>query len=178
MKRSVNETISSKKWLLIILIHAFGYTVIYGFTAGPLMFPYNMSRSFLQNMTVFLTCYMLVQYVLLQLLVGGKLCGRRCHLRMCALDAGISGLIVVLTLILPVESNYLWIKNFGFMANGIGLSFVLLSTAIAFLRTRRLRAAQSCSATESKKSMLNLQHAAHTPFEFVNGEFSGDDSAQ
>ena len=171
MTTSINGTITSKKWLLVVLIHAFGYTLIYLFSLGPLAFPYDKDRLLLQNILYFLACYMLAQYVLLQILVGGKWCGRRCHFRMCMLDAGISAIFVVLILIMPAVES--WIKHFCLIYHVIGLGPVLLSTIITLFRTRHLSAPtkQDCTAN-------NTQHDARNAFDFVNLEDTNRDSAE
>lgn len=173
MKLSGNEMISSKKWLMIILLHAFGYTLVYAFSVGPIFFAYTGQHTAqnLRDYTYFFACYMLAQYVLLQILVGGKWCGRRCHFRMCLLDAGISAISVILILIMPAEEN--WMKRFGLAYHAIGLGSVLLSTAITQIRTRHLSAPtyQDCTSN-------NTPHDALNTFDFVNLEFTDRDSAE
>lgn len=170
MVTSNHGTISARKWLLVVLIHAFGYTLIYLFTLGPLAFPYGKDRLLLQNILYFFACYMLAQYVLLQILVGGKWCGRRCHFRMCLLDAGISAISVILILIMPTEEN--WMKPFCLAYHAIGLGSVLLSTAITLIRTRRL------SAPTYQDPAANTQYDALNTFDFVDPEVTDNASAE
>lgn len=155
MKLSGNEMISSKKWLMIILIHAFGYTLVYGFSVTPIFFAYTgqYTPQNLRDYAYFFACYMIVQYVLLQILVGGKWCGRRCHFRMCMLDAGISTISVILILIMPTEEN--WMKHFCLIYHVIGLGSVLLSTIITLFRTRHLSA-----PAKQDRTVSNTQHDA------------------
>ena len=41
MVTSNHGTISARKWLLVVLIHALGYTLVYGFSVAPIFFAYT-----------------------------------------------------------------------------------------------------------------------------------------
>lgn len=136
MNNRHNENVSPGKWALLIILHVVGCVHTKMFELGPIMFPYNIPKSDLRNIALILFVYLLVQYILVQSLIGGKKCGRCYHFRLVKLNLCISISSMLTLPLLPIDDKYIWIKIFIFVYEGIALISVLLSTAITILRTR------------------------------------------
>ena len=138
MSNRHNENMSPGKWALLIIIHVVGCELIRVFELAPGFFPQIViDKTTLGKYTVLFAVYMLVQYSLVQLLIGGKNSARKYHFRLCILNLLIS-ISSVLTLPLRIpEDDIIGMTTFIFLWEGIALISVLLSTAITILRTRK-----------------------------------------
>ena len=138
MSNRHNENVSPGKWALLIIVHVVGCELIRVFELAPGFFPQIViDKTTLGKYTVLFAVYMLAQYSLVQLLVGGKSSALKYHFRLCILNLLIS-ISSVLTLPLRIsEDDIIGMTTFIFLWEGIALISVLLSTAITILRTRK-----------------------------------------